>query len=80
MLADHGGGARVGRRLGVFRFAGDFGLIAGPLATGWLYDTLGTRTAVTCVAGLLAAAAVAAAAGLRETRHIDVPVLLDPAA
>ncbi|MHB8649610.1 MAG: MFS transporter [Gaiellaceae bacterium] len=76
MLADLGGGVRVGRRLGVFRFAGDLGLVAGPLTAGWLYDTVGTGAAVGSVSGVLGASALAATLGLRETRHLDaVPAL-----
>ena len=80
MLADHGGGVRVGRRLGVFRFVGDFGLVAGPLAAGWLYDGLGTGAAVAAVGGLLGACAIVAAVGLDETRHLHAPVAVDVAA
>jgi MFS family permease len=80
ILADLGGGRGVGRRLGVFRFAGDFGLIAGPLGAGWLYDVTGTGGAVAAVSGVLTAAAVVAAVGLRETRHLDsVPAVESPA-
>jgi DHA1 family multidrug resistance protein-like MFS transporter len=77
MLADHGGGVRVGRRLGVFRFVGDLGLIAGPLSGGWLYDAYGTDAAAAAVAVVLAACALAAAAALRETRHLEMPVMLE---
>lgn len=69
VLADLGGGRQVGRRLGVYRFAGDLGLIAGPLAAGWLYDGIGTGAAVAAVGGLLALCAAVVASGLRETRH-----------
>jgi MFS transporter, DHA1 family, multidrug resistance protein len=71
MLADLGGGVRVGRRLGTFRFAGDAGLVAGPLAAGWLYDTLGVGAASAGVGGLLAACAVVSAFVLVETRHAE---------
>lgn len=71
MLADLGGGVRVGRRLGMFRFAGDAGLVAGPLAAGWLYDTLGIRAASAGVGGLLAACALVSAFVLVETRHAE---------
>jgi MFS family permease len=69
ILADLGGGRRVGRRLGVFRFAGDLGLIAGPLVAGWLYDRSGTGAAVAAVTGTLGVCALVAGAGLGETRH-----------
>lgn len=75
ILADLGGGQRVGRRLGVFRFAGDLGLVAGPLTAGWLYDGAGTGAAVAAVSGLLWVAAVLTAVGLRETRHGGVPAV-----
>lgn len=80
ILADLGGGLRVGRRLGVFRFAGDAGLIAGPLAAGWLYDGVGTRAAVATVGAVLATAGIACALALRETRHLEAPLVFEPAA
>jgi MFS family permease len=79
MLADLGGGRRVGRRLGAFRFAGDAGLIAGPLAAGWLYDGVGTPAAVAAVGGLLGACGLACALALHETRHVETTVALEPA-
>lgn len=72
VLADLGGGRRVGRRLGVYRFAGDLGLIAGPLVAGWLYDGAGTGAAVAAVGGVLGLCAVLMASGLRETRHVEL--------
>lgn len=77
MLADLGSDIRVGRRLGVFRFAGDFGLVVGPLAGGWLYDSVGTGAAVGAIGGLLAAAAGLGVFGLGETRHVEAAVTLD---
>lgn len=67
MLADLVGVAGVGRRLGSFRFVGDFGLILGPLVAGILYDRLGIVAAVACVAGLIGAVAAGAALVLPET-------------
>jgi hypothetical protein len=78
MLADLGGDVRVGRRLGVFRLAGDCGLAVGPLAAGWLYDTVGTGAAVTAIGGLLVTSAALGAVPLGETRHVDAVVALDP--
>lgn len=80
MLADLGGGRRVGRRLGMFRFAGDAGLVAGPLAAGWLYDGVGTGAAVATVGGLLAACALVSAVALRETRHVETALVLEAVA
>jgi MFS family permease len=71
VLADLGGGVRVGRRLGMFRFAGDAGLVAGPLVAGWLYDTLGIGAASAGVGGLLAVCAVVSALVLVETRYVE---------
>jgi DHA1 family multidrug resistance protein-like MFS transporter len=76
MLADLGGGVRVGRRLGAFRLAGDAGVIVWPLAAGWLYDTLGTRFAIGVVGSLLAATALVAALALAETRTVDAAAAL----
>ena len=70
MLADLGGSG-MGRRLGTFRFVGDLGLIAGPLAAGTVYDLAGTRASVLVVASLLAACTVVAALLLPETKHIE---------
>jgi MFS family permease len=80
ILADLGGGRRVGRRLGAYRFAGDLGLIAGPLVAGWLYDGIGTGAAVIAVSGLLAGCAVVTAVGLGETRHGDAPAVVEQVA
>lgn len=77
VLADLGSGRQVGRRLGVYRFAGDLGLIAGPLAAGWLYDGIGTGAAVASVSGLLGVCAAVVAAVLRETRHGTPAVALE---
>ena len=77
VLADLGGGRRVGRSLGVFRFTGDLGLTAGPLLAGWLYDASGTGGAVVAVTGLLGICAIVVAVGLRETRYAESPLLVD---
>jgi MFS family permease len=77
VLGDLGGGRRVGRRLGVYRFAGDLGLIAGPLVAGWLYDAVGTGAAVAAVTGVLGGCALVVAVALRETRHGPATVVLE---
>jgi len=73
MLADLSGRGARGRRLGGFRFAGDGGLIVGPLVAGFLYDRFGTGASVFAVAGVLLACAVAAAVVLPETLPIRIP-------
>jgi MFS family permease len=61
IIADHVSADTVGRRLGTFRFTGDFGLLAGPALTGLLYQHSGRAPAMLVTAGLLATCAVAAA-------------------
>jgi MFS family permease len=59
IIADNVPAATVGRRLGTFRFTGDFGLLAGPAVTGLLYEHAGRAPAMLVTAGLLAACGVA---------------------
>jgi MFS family permease len=61
IIADNVPPATVGRRLGTFRFTGDFGLLAGPAVTGLLYQHTGRPAAMLVTAALLAAVALAAA-------------------
>jgi DHA1 family multidrug resistance protein-like MFS transporter len=61
IIADNVPAGTVGRRLGTFRFTGDFGLLAGPALTGVLYQHSGRPAAMLVTAGLLAAVAVATA-------------------
>jgi MFS family permease len=61
IIADNVPSGTVGRRLGTFRFTGDFGLLAGPAIAGLLYQHSGRAPAMLVTAGLLAAVAVATA-------------------
>jgi MFS family permease len=61
IIADNVPAGTVGRRLGAFRFTGDFGLLAGPAVTGLLYQHSGRPTAMLVTATLLAAVALATA-------------------
>jgi MFS family permease len=61
IIADNVPAGTVGRRLGTFRFTGDFGLLAGPAVTGLLYQHAGRPTAMLVTATLLAAVALATA-------------------
>jgi len=61
IIADNVPAATVGRRLGAFRFTGDFGLLAGPAVTGLLYQHNGRPSAMLVTAALLAAVALATA-------------------
>jgi MFS family permease len=61
IIADNVPAATVGRRLGAFRFTGDFGLLAGPALTGLLYQHSGRPAAMLVTAGLLVAVALATA-------------------
>jgi len=71
MLVDRTHGRRAGRRLGPYRFAGDLGLIAGPVTASLVYEHWGQRPAALLVTAILLACALAAAFGLRETRWLD---------
>jgi DHA1 family multidrug resistance protein-like MFS transporter len=61
IIADNVPAATVGRRLGTFRFTGDFGLLAGPALIGLLYQHAGRAPAMLVTAGLLVAIAVTTA-------------------
>jgi MFS family permease len=68
IIADRVPADTVGRRLGTFRFTGDFGLLAGPAVTGLLYQHSGRAAAMAVTAGVLTATAVAAALLIAEPR------------
>ena len=68
IIADRVPAATVGRRLGTFRFTGDFGLLAGPAVTGLLYQHSGRAAAMLATAGVLTACAVAAGLLIAEPR------------
>jgi predicted MFS family arabinose efflux permease len=61
IIADNVPAGTVGRRLGTFRFTGDFGLLAGPAATGLLYQHSGRASAMVVTAALLTVCAIATA-------------------
>ena len=61
IIADQVPADTVGRRLGTFRFTGDFGLLAGPAVTGLLYQHSGRSAAMFVTAGVLGGCALAAA-------------------
>jgi predicted MFS family arabinose efflux permease len=61
IIADNAPAAAVGRRLGTFRFTGDFGLLAGPAVTGLLYQHAGRASAMLVTSALLGACAIATA-------------------
>lgn len=71
MLVDRTHGRRSGRKLGPFRFAGDLGLIAGPVTASLVYEHFGQRPAALLVTGVLLVCAVASTFGLRETRWLS---------
>jgi MFS transporter, DHA1 family, multidrug resistance protein len=77
MLADLGGKG-IGRRLGTFRFVGDLGLVAGPLAAGTVYDLVGARASVLLVAGVVAACSISSGLFLPETKHMEGDGALAP--
>ena len=61
IIADRVPLATVGRRLGTFRFTGDFGLLVGPALAAALYEHVSREAAMFATAGLLLACALAAA-------------------
>lgn len=69
VLADLSPAGSLGPRLGSFRFVGDVGLVAGPLAAGYLYDHGGRLPAMLSAVVLLLLAAVWCAISVPETRH-----------
>ncbi len=71
MLVDRTHGRRAGRRLGPYRFAGDLGLIAGPVTASLVYEHWGQRPAALLVTAVVLACALACMLGLRETRWLD---------
>jgi MFS family permease len=60
IIADRVPPQTVGRRLGGYRFTGDFGLLAGPAVTGLLYEHSGRTAAMLATAAVLVASALAA--------------------
>jgi MFS family permease len=72
MLTDLAGGRNVGRRLGMYRLYGDFGLIVGPAVSTTVYVRAGQAASVLTVAGLVALSTVLTTALVRETRGRDL--------
>jgi DHA1 family multidrug resistance protein-like MFS transporter len=68
IIADNVPAGTVGRRLGAFRFTGDFGLLAGPAITGVLYQQSGRTAAMLVTAAVLFACAIAAGLLIVEPR------------
>ncbi len=68
ILGDLAATDRVGAQLGRFRFAGDLGLIVGPLAVVSIYDRVGRPAAILATGGLLLVVAALAAWFVPETR------------
>lgn len=66
MLGDRTAGSGLGRELGHYRFAGDIGLVVGPVLAAAAYEAAGPRAAVGLVAAVLALG-LAAAWSLPET-------------
>lgn len=55
-----------GRAIGLNRFTGDFGVVLGPLALGWLVDHYGFAAAVYAMAAAVWAVTLLAAVAIRE--------------
>lgn len=62
---------RVGRHLGRFRFAGDLGLIVGPITVSAVYETVGREAAFLGVGGILVVAGIFCLRFLPETARVD---------
>ncbi|MPZ62756.1 MAG: MFS transporter [Propionibacteriales bacterium] len=73
MLGDRARPAEMGRALGRYRFAGDIGLVSGPVLAAWIYDIGGRGLAVATVCAVLVTVVVAATTlpetGTRSTRR-----------
>jgi MFS family permease len=67
MLADRAPGDGLGRALGRYRFAGDVGLVVGPVTAAAVYELAGTTAAVAVVCGVLVVGTATAAGLLPET-------------
>ena len=67
MLGDRAPSEHLGRALSRYRFAGDIGLLIGPVTGAFVYQHAGTRAAVAVVCVVLVVGAVAAAVLLPET-------------
>ena len=70
-VADRVPAPELGRELGLFRLVGDLGLVVGPIVTGFIYQASGPRLAGLATAAVFAAAALAAAAWVREAPRAD---------
>jgi MFS transporter, DHA1 family, multidrug resistance protein len=66
VIADRVPAETVGRRLGAFRFTGDFGMLAGPAVAGLLYQHSGRGPAMLVTAAVLAAVGLATALLISE--------------
>jgi len=66
IIADRVPAGTVGRRLGAFRFTGDFGLLAGPALAGLLFQHSGRVSAMVLIASVLAAVSLATALLITE--------------
>ncbi len=71
-LADAVPVERLGGHLGVFRLVGDFGLMIGPAAVGFLYQVSGQGPAAGLAAAIFVVAAVLTALWLRGDSTLDV--------
>lgn len=60
MLGDRARPAELGRTLGRYRFAGDIGLVAGPVLAAWIFEVGGRGAAIATVCGVLVAMVLAA--------------------
>ncbi len=67
IIADRVPAETVGRRLGAFRFTGDFGMLAGPALAGLLYQQSGRASAMVLIAAVLTTVSVATAVLIHDT-------------
>jgi MFS family permease len=66
IIADRVPAETVGRRLGTFRFTGDFGLLVGPAVCGLLYQHSGRAAAMLVTVAVLGGCAIGAAVLIAE--------------
>ncbi len=77
-MADIAGRDVRGMNYGLYTFAFFLGAVIGPLAGGWLYDSVGPSSPFYLNAGVLLLGAVLVAVLLRESRPKTIPGVAQP--
>ncbi len=77
-VADIAGRDMRGTNYGLYTFAFFLGAVIGPLAGGWLYDSIGKSSPFYLNAGVLLLGAILVAVMLRESRPKTIPDVAQP--